>query len=333
MSRLTIITNDTPNGTFSVLETDSYFAYVIGQGNAWEPFVNTVYSQLVNASDTVVNIGAHIGVHAIPLAKLAKEVHAIEMQEMMYWLLQRNVKQNRCDNVHLYHSAVGHVSNLEVTIANTAQDGDAKGTAVKYEDGTNMNFGGLSLGKGGERVPMVTLDSLKLSPQLMLIDVEGAERMVFWGAKETIKAHHPIIMYEQNAKYITREMKEACKVPDTVRFFDFEEWCMSIGYQPPVILGEERVLYPGVRECDVVGKYNNGQFEILEDGTIVLSGRGNALYRFLSDSRIHAYFMDHYEVCVGDVDDGTVRWSNGSEWIRDSQYDEEVSDFDITLID
>lgn len=48
------------------------------------------------------------------------------------------------------------------------------------------------------RVEIVTLDSLELAPDLIKIDVEGAEADVLLGAERTLAEHGPILLMERN---------------------------------------------------------------------------------------------------------------------------------------
>jgi FkbM family methyltransferase len=53
-----------------------------------------------------------------------------------------------------------------------------------------------SLSDKGMEVETRTIDSLGLAPSLIKIDVEGFEHLVLEGARETVKQHSPVIMFE-----------------------------------------------------------------------------------------------------------------------------------------
>jgi FkbM family methyltransferase len=65
-----------------------------------------------------------------------------------------------------------------------------------------MQHGGHNTGQrhvvAGDQYEVITLDSLGLSPTFIKIDVEGCEYATILGAKETIKTHKPVIMFEEN---------------------------------------------------------------------------------------------------------------------------------------
>jgi hypothetical protein len=69
------------------------------------------------------------------------------------------------------------------------------------DHGQENNYGGINLraGGAGERVPVVTIDSLELPAcALIKVDVEGMELDVLRGATQTIKRHRPRLFVENN---------------------------------------------------------------------------------------------------------------------------------------
>ena len=65
---------------------------------------------------------------------------------------------------------------------------------------------------------------------LLKVDVEGAEPLVFYGAKNTIKKHKPIILFEKNNQLITQSMITHMKLPKKVYMFEIMEYAISLGY-------------------------------------------------------------------------------------------------------
>ncbi len=66
-----------------------------------------------------------------------------------------------------------------------------------------------NIGKGKKiRVKFRTLDSYKLKPDIMKIDVEGFELEVLDGAIKTIKKYHPKIIIETHSRALEKHTNE-----------------------------------------------------------------------------------------------------------------------------
>lgn len=160
-----------------------------------------VFRQFVRAGSTVVEVGANIGSHTVPLAQLVGGrgcVHAFEPQRIVYQNLCANLSLNSLTNVYAHQLAVS----------------DRKGSLFvpNLDYGQVNNFGGLALGdyKSGEPVSMIPLDSLELpSVQLLKLDVEGMEYSVLMGARETIHRCRPILYVENDREEKSSQLIQA----------------------------------------------------------------------------------------------------------------------------
>lgn len=155
-----------------------------------------VFRQLLRPGALVVEAGANIGAHSVPIAKLigpSGHLWAIEPQRVVHQTLCANIALNSLSNVTALWAAVGREpGQLLVPVIDYTQDN---------------NFGGLGLeGRTqGEPVAVITVDSLKL-PRLDLLkaDVEGMEQAVLEGASATIERCQPLLYVEND-----REEKSA----------------------------------------------------------------------------------------------------------------------------
>ena len=149
-----------------------------------------LFEQLLRPRQLVVEAGANIGAHTVPLARLVGEsgrVHAFEPQRVVFQTLCANVALAGLTNVHCHHAAVGETA------------GEIVVPPIDYRQ--ENNFGGLGLGEfqQGEKVPLVTIDSLNLPAcHLLKADVEGMERAVLRGARATIEKFRPILYVEND---------------------------------------------------------------------------------------------------------------------------------------
>jgi hypothetical protein len=116
-------------------------------------------------------------------------------------------------------------------------DGVARGKDMAEMVKTNqqVNYGGMSLGKDGELTQARAIDSLGLgNVSFIKIDVQGAEKMVLYGARDTIKRCLPVVNYEVVEGIFGdswfQKYAAALNVPEEVRSFDVEGFLKGLGY-------------------------------------------------------------------------------------------------------
>jgi FkbM family methyltransferase len=149
-------------------------------------------NSLFGPDQVVLDVGANIGWYALHAADRFPTtiVHAFEPVASTYEYLLRNIAMNDLGNV------VAHNFGL------TDRSGDA--AFFVYPEGP----GGASMANTSERASVVQvtakvrrLDELDLSPDVIKIDVEGAELPAFRGGVETLKRCRPVIFSEMLRKW------------------------------------------------------------------------------------------------------------------------------------
>ncbi|HWW62683.1 MAG TPA: FkbM family methyltransferase [Thermoanaerobaculia bacterium] len=144
---------------------------------------------LIRSGDVVFDVGANVGIWSLLAAKRGARVHAFEPVPALVERLREHARGNGVD----------------ITI-NACAVGAQNGTLPFYEF-REGNSGASSLAPRSERdvridVPVITLDSYPTrEARLMKVDVEGAERMVFEGAR-ALKV--PIILFEIDEQLCAR---------------------------------------------------------------------------------------------------------------------------------
>lgn len=210
---------ETQHGTFFTCHNDVVFVQNLSKGKVFEEEIIFEHIlprfQKIDASlpKIVLDIGGHIGSHTLLYAKYIPNVtvHTFEPQSVLYHILDMNLTYNKVKNVITYNTAVGETNGF-CTMSKMLYDGYNK--EVSYETDTLLNYGGLSVGTGGEKVSICTIDSLNLPAcHYMKIDVEGAESLVFLGALQTIRKYRPFIFFEHTDKTVTSDMKESVGIP------------------------------------------------------------------------------------------------------------------------
>lgn len=235
-------TFNTPIGKISCYNNDHYFYQSLSTGNPYEfKMINDYLKSFILNSKNILDIGSHIGYHAIAYSRINPNIDiiAFEPQKMVYDLLCENIQLNGLSTIMPLNLAVSNklgVFSLSKTIS------DGKNTAIPIEYGTEkeFNLGGVCLGKDGEQINTTTIDSWGFKNiDFIKIDVEGAESLVIMGGIETIKKFKPVVCYESNAKTITPDMAEmfGCENIKTPR-----QLLEEIGYSIFINISNDNVI-------------------------------------------------------------------------------------------
>jgi FkbM family methyltransferase len=135
------------------------------------------------------DLGAHIGQYTLVASPLCHGVHSFEPIPETFQLLQRNVQANGLANVFANQCAVSDSSG-EVTI----YEGD-----VSTLDRSSLRAPSQISGRSFV-VPSISIDAYatkhKVIPNLIKIDVEGAEIPVLRGAANLLREKHPTLIVE-----------------------------------------------------------------------------------------------------------------------------------------
>ncbi|RQH09147.1 FkbM family methyltransferase [Paraburkholderia dinghuensis] len=171
-------------------ENDNTVGKCLDEYGEWSEPEPLLFSQIVRPNDVVVEAGANIGAHSVPLSKMVGEdgrLYVFEPQRIVFQMLCANLALNELLNVRAFHAALGNKNEI---------------TEFPYYDPRNPNnFGAATfydLGKfPSESVTVRTLDSYALDRvDFIKADVEGYEPMVLDGAKQTIERHRPVLYLE-----------------------------------------------------------------------------------------------------------------------------------------
>lgn len=149
-----------------------------------------IFQTFVRPGAVVLDIGANIGAHTVPLAQLAGRqgvVVAFEPQPVLHQILTANLVLNSIPNTLTYAMALG------------AEMGTCRIPVLDY--GADFNFGGVGMNQvaEGEEVPLATVDSFELDRvDFLKLDVEGFEVQVLQGGAETIRRCRPVLYVEND---------------------------------------------------------------------------------------------------------------------------------------
>ena len=142
----------------------------------------------VEQGATVLDVGAHVGLHTLMFSRRVGaegRVFAVEASPANAGLLRKHLHWNDCRNVRLIEAAIGD------------RDGDVAFTFRPDPTDPGGFANSLAYDIGGETatVRMTTIDTLcaDCRPDLIKIDVEGAELLALRGAYQTLTRSAPIL--------------------------------------------------------------------------------------------------------------------------------------------
>jgi FkbM family methyltransferase len=160
---------------------------VVMTSPAWEPYVKKVF--VPKNDEIVIDVGAHIGTYAIPMAvQIGKsgKVLIIEPNPNNIIILKKNIEINRLQNVILIEKAVSNkneISNL------TLSDDPMLSMINNNTNDENIEIECVTLDSICEKFNIEKIDWLK-------IDAESSEIRVLEGAKIILEKIHPKIIVE-----------------------------------------------------------------------------------------------------------------------------------------
>lgn len=195
------------HGVFVYNRHDVYIGRALEKYGEFSELETQLLQGLCRPGDVIVEVGANIGAITVPLANrvgAAGRVLAFEPQPLVFQMLCANVALNSLCNVECIPAAVGR------------QEDEVYVPKLRYD--RPNNFGGVSLTTtpSGTKVRCVTLDEFLDLPALRLlkIDVEGMERLVLEGARETIRHFRPALFVENDRLDRSQELIECIMALD-----------------------------------------------------------------------------------------------------------------------
>lgn len=198
-------------------ETNAIWFYQVGM--AEKKLIQWVHEYMISSDKAFVDIGAHVGTYTWTCGKKASHTYSFECSPKTFCYLAANVALHHIEyNVSLFQCALGD-KEKEVEYIIRSEDGGGNG--VKPLSSVDQYYKTI-------KIPMKTLDSFGLSNiGFIKIDVEGCEKEVIEGARETLtRNNYPPILFESWGPH-----KEADGVASRQLRTELFDLLKSIGYE------------------------------------------------------------------------------------------------------
>ena len=200
-NRCRLFTTVSDDGVF-LLKGGDLISDRVQQCCTWDQHIVQAMEASINGrKELAVDVGAHIGLLTVPLARRFQRVLAFEPNEFNHRLLTANVALNGLSNVQCIKLAL-YSASVELSLAKSEQQEIAIPLTPegRFDWGLAANLGAYSFCPEGTGIfsgPARTLDSYNLDDLSFLkIDAQGADGEVIMGALETLRRCHPIIIFE-----------------------------------------------------------------------------------------------------------------------------------------
>lgn len=224
------VMTELPDGTrFWINMQDRYVSRAIHMDD-YERTETAFVRTMVQPGMHVLDIGANLGWFTVLMAKLVGptgSVTSYEPRTDLFHHLSRTVAENRLHWVCLRNCALGDQAG-EVEL-HWAKDGvNPGGTQL------NMKHPEAPMNFKYQKIDMRALDQdIKSKVDFIKIDVEGAEKLVFSGARRVLRESRPVIMAEVSPDALSQVSK--------VSYDEYMDFIRSIDYTP-FQLGEQGVV-------------------------------------------------------------------------------------------
>jgi FkbM family methyltransferase len=167
-------------------------------------------TKLLQPGNVFFDIGANVGFYSLLASRLVGAtgtVIAFEPLTRNIAFLNRHLALNRCHNVRVMPFACAERSSIQIFC-------EGENNALGHLAGSDRDEELATLHRKSI-VATVTLDEavrlLGVTPQVIKIDVEGAELRVLWGASEIFATAHPVVLLSIHSNELRSRCLELLK--------------------------------------------------------------------------------------------------------------------------
>lgn len=203
------------------IEPNNHIAEAIQEKGVYDEntihYIEAILEQLDHP--VVLDIGAHVGNHALVMAQFSSMVYCFEPMPQTVAILQRNIEDNQIRNMQVFNIGLS----------------DQNQTLPFYNDGFTFVSDLQQQGSAVQSLVCCVGDDVLAQHQIsqvdfIKIDIEGFEGRALYGLRKTIEKSRPVVVMEWNNDH-TREQFEKYDLFGTV-FVDYEVRAISHNHHP-----------------------------------------------------------------------------------------------------
>jgi len=209
-------------------------------GGHWEMWITKLFCELLRPGMTVVDVGANFGYYTLLAAagvRVENRVHAIEADPQNFEILNKNVEVNGYQHIVKTYNCAALNERREVTFHQYRNHFGSNGI---FSDPADPRIA------SSVRVPGIPLDELiTTSVDLMKIDAEGCEPLIFEGMQQLIQRSPNIQILMEFAPHMIRATTDPQEFLNRIRRVGLI--VKGVSYEgKPEVWPDERLLTPDI---------------------------------------------------------------------------------------
>jgi len=175
------------------------------------------FKKTIKKDDVVFDVGANIGIYSLVASKTIGQngkVYSFEPADRAHSCLLKNIEINKFKNIVPIKKGVSNYS------------GNA--TFNVCDDDAYNSLGNEPMRKiiKTEKISVVTIDDFVKENNIKKVDVikvdtEGAEYLVFKGADKTLRKHKPVLLFEYNRSVVKGYSNSLGDLTDLIKSLDY----------------------------------------------------------------------------------------------------------------
>jgi FkbM family methyltransferase len=146
-----------------------------------------------------IDVGANVGHHSLFMSKLCDEVHSFEPYGRVKDILMSKLLFSKCSNIVVHNVGLGEKSEFLDFYAPVGRNIGTGSFMAEHAKDNNIKYGKLEIVEGDLYISKLNLKRI----DLIKIDVEGFEKYVLLGLRDTLEKYRPFVVMEYSK--VTRD--------------------------------------------------------------------------------------------------------------------------------
>ncbi len=176
-------------GNFNIFIDWSVYFY-----GAYEKYLSFLMRDIVKEKHNpiFIDVGANVGHHSLFMSTFCQEVHAFEPYDRVKDILMSKLLLNKCSNIIVHDVGLGAKSEFHDFYAPVGRNIGTGSFMAEHAQNNNIKIGKLEIVQGDSYISKLNLTKV----DLIKIDVEGFEKYVLLGLRDTLKKYRPFVVME-----------------------------------------------------------------------------------------------------------------------------------------